>query len=152
MIRLILILGLVVFFLPSLAGAGEVEECEIEAHGDGFIEVEYENDATGVECSAGIDPDPGVTPSAEDLQCVELCRAMLPEPAGPMCDTSGEEVQACLGANVGASSCFALLGPACRAVCEAAAIVATCFQASPSRVACAGCINSSGAAAECLCD
>ena len=76
MIRLILISSLVVFFAPSLAGAAEEVECEIELHDDGFVEVEYEDDATGVECSAVIVP--GVTPSQDDLECLFLCRQIGP--------------------------------------------------------------------------
>ena len=78
MIRFLLVLGLVVFFVPSLALADEEEECEIEVHDDGFTEVEYENDVTGVECSAVIPPN--TTPSPADQACIELCRALLPEP------------------------------------------------------------------------
>ena len=87
MIRLILILGLVVFFVPSLAGASDDDsdsdevECEIELDDDGFTEVEYENDLTGAECDAEFGP--GVPPSAADLQCVELCRALLPMQEDP---------------------------------------------------------------------
>ncbi len=81
MVRLILILGLVVFFVPSLAAADEVEECEIEIHDDGFTEVEYENDVTGVECAAIIPP--GATPTAADQACIELCRALVPSSQCP---------------------------------------------------------------------
>ena len=79
MIRAILILGLVVFFVPSLAGASDEVECEIEVQRDGSTKVEYENDLTGAECSAVFGPE--LTPSAADLQCVDLCLALLPEPA-----------------------------------------------------------------------
>ena len=82
MIRLILISTLMLFFVPSLAGADEFEECEVEIHDDGFTEVEYENDVTGAECTAIIAP--ASTPSAEDQACIALCRALLPEP-GPAC-------------------------------------------------------------------
>ncbi|MFQ5514777.1 MAG: hypothetical protein ACE5FG_10080, partial [Myxococcota bacterium] len=83
MIRSILILGLVVFFVPSLAGADEEVECEIEAHDDGFTEVEYENDVTGFECSAIIDPATGPSPAAQ--ACIELCEALLPEAPPAAC-------------------------------------------------------------------
>ena len=75
MIRLILISSLVVFFVPSLAAAGEFEECEIELHDDGFTEVEYEDDVTGVECTAIIPP--GATPTAADQACLDLCEGLL---------------------------------------------------------------------------
>ena len=81
MIRSSLILGLMVFFVPSPVGADEEVECEIEVHDDGFTEVEYENDLTGVECSAIIPP--GTTPSAEDQACIELCRGLVPEVCPP---------------------------------------------------------------------
>ena len=81
MTRLILILGLVVFFVPSLAAADEEVECEIEVHDDGFTEVEYENDVTGAECMAIIPP--GTTPSAEDQACIALCEALLPDSPPP---------------------------------------------------------------------
>ncbi len=86
MIRLILILGLVVFFVPSLAGADEDVECEIEVHDDGFTEVEYENDVTGAECTAVIAP--ASTPTAEAQACIELCETLLPEPVN-MCTIAG---------------------------------------------------------------
>ena len=98
MIRLILISSLVVFFAPSLAGADEDVECEIEVHDDAFTEVEYENDLTGVECSAIIPP--GTTPSAEDQACIELCRAVLPSTGCPV-GTTGVPPN-CSGGGAGA--------------------------------------------------
>ena len=86
MIRLILILGLVVFFVPSLAGADEEVECEIEVQDDGFIEVEYEDDATGDECSVVIPP--GTSASLEEQECIDKCKALLLI-CPPECGTGG---------------------------------------------------------------
>ena len=111
MIRSILILGLVVFFVPSLAGAGEFEECEVELHDDGSTEVSYENDVTGFECTVIIAP--ATTPTAEAQACIALCEALLPEPPPAMCTNELLEFPACEFCIEGR-----FLAPACEQCCN----------------------------------
>ncbi len=61
--------------LPLSALADDTEECEVELHDDGFIEIEYENEAAGIECEVVIPV--GTVPNADEQACIDLCQALL---------------------------------------------------------------------------